>query len=100
MKSTGYLVDGTFAEYAVAQVDHVIRIPPTLDPAAATSIMCAGLTVYKALKGSDAHVGDWLVVPGAGGGLGHLGVQYAVAMGLRVIAIGASRRFFRSSLSS
>ena len=50
--------------------------------------MCAGLTVYKALKNSNLHVGDWIVIPGSGGGLGHLAIQYAVAMGLRVIAIG------------
>ena len=41
-----------------------------------------------ALRDSETHVGDWVVVSGAGGGLGHLAVQYAVAMGLRVIAVG------------
>lgn len=46
-----------------------------------------GITVYSALRQSGAHIGDWVVVPGAGGGLGHLAVQYARAMGLRVLAL-------------
>jgi propanol-preferring alcohol dehydrogenase len=49
--------------------------------------VCAGVTVYKALKESGAQAGEWVVVPGAGGGLGHLAVQYAAYLGLRVIAI-------------
>ena len=47
-----------------------------------------GITVYRAIKYSNAKIGDWIVLPGAGGGLGHLAVQYAVAMGLRVVAVG------------
>ena len=47
-----------------------------------------GVTVYRAIKYSQTEHGDWIVIPGAGGGLGHLAVQYAVARGLRVIAIG------------
>ena len=50
-------------------------------------ILCAGVTVYKALKESGARAGEWVALPGAGGGLGHLAVQYAKWMGLRVIAI-------------
>ncbi|KAG5652129.1 hypothetical protein H0H81_006205 [Sphagnurus paluster] len=46
-----------------------------------------GLTVYKALKQANVKIGDWVAISGAGGGLGHLAVQYAVAMGLRVVAI-------------
>jgi D-arabinose 1-dehydrogenase-like Zn-dependent alcohol dehydrogenase len=52
-----------------------------------------GLTVYKALKQANVHIGDWVAIPGAGGGLGHLGVQYASAMGLRVLAIGTCSAF-------
>ena len=48
-----------------------------------------GITVYRAIKYSQTHIGDWIVIPGAGGGLGHLAIQYANAMGLRVVAIGA-----------
>lgn len=47
-----------------------------------------GLTVYRAIKYSGAKLGDWIILPGAGGGLGHLAVQYAAAAGLRVLAVG------------
>ncbi|KAF8550404.1 mannitol-1-phosphate dehydrogenase M1PDH1 [Imleria badia] len=83
----GYTTDGTFAEYAVAWTYYVTPIPKSLDSAAATSILCAGLTVYKGLKRINVPTGSWIALPGAGGGLGHLAIQYAVAMGLRVIAI-------------
>ncbi|KAJ7330834.1 hypothetical protein DFH08DRAFT_916496 [Mycena albidolilacea] len=85
--SHGYGVDGSFADYALSYVDYVTPIPDTLDSAAATPLLCAGLTIYKALKETKPHIGNWVAIPGAGGGLGHLGIQYAVAMGLRVIAI-------------
>jgi len=84
---SGYTVDGTFSQYVVSYVHHVTKIPEGFDSAAAASILCAGVTVYRALKNSNAHIGDFIVLPGAGGGLGHLAVQYAVNMGLRVIAI-------------
>ncbi|EJD05633.1 mannitol-1-phosphate dehydrogenase MPDH1 [Fomitiporia mediterranea MF3/22] len=87
MKKAGNTFDGTFSEYTVAYVDHVTPIPDNLDSADAAPIMCAGFTVYSALRQCEAHVGNWVVISGAGGGLGHLGVQYAVSMGLRVVAI-------------
>ncbi|KAJ7221366.1 chaperonin 10-like protein [Mycena pura] len=77
--SHGYKVDGTFADYAVSYVDYVTPIPESLDSAAATPLLCArpmdlqGMTIYKALKETNAKVGNWVVIPGAGGGLGHLG---------------------------
>ncbi|KAJ7239674.1 chaperonin 10-like protein [Mycena rebaudengoi] len=85
--SHGYGVDGSFADYALSYVDYVTPIPDNLDNAAATPLLCAGLTIYKALKVTNPKIGNWVAIPGAGGGLGHLGIQYAVAMGLRVIAI-------------
>ncbi|KLO13334.1 mannitol-1-phosphate dehydrogenase [Schizopora paradoxa] len=84
---SGYTVDGTFSQYVVSFVHHVTKIPESIDSASAASILCAGVTVYRALKNSNTHIGDFIVLPGAGGGLGHLAVQYAVNMGLRVIAI-------------
>lgn len=65
--------------------------------AAAAPLMCAGVTVYTALKNSQIRPGDWVVVSGAGGGLGHLGIQYAKAMGGKVIGIdhGSKERFCR-----
>jgi len=83
----GFKIDGTFQEYVVSFVNYVTRIPDELDGASATPILCAGLTVYKALKQTNLTVGQWIAISGAGGGLGHLAIQYAVAMGLRVLAI-------------
>ncbi|KAI5116701.1 hypothetical protein M0805_004774 [Coniferiporia weirii] len=102
MKTSGSQLDGTFCEYAVSYVNHVTPIPESLDGPTAAAIMCAGVTVYSALMQCNAHIGDWVVVPGAGGGLGHLAVQYAVAMGLRVIAIdtGAAKRDLCLSLGA
>jgi len=85
--TSGFTTDGTFSQYVVSWVTHVTPIPESMDSYEAASILCAGVTVYRALKYSQAHIGDWVALPGAGGGLGHLAVQYAVAMGLRVLAI-------------
>jgi propanol-preferring alcohol dehydrogenase len=87
VKNSGFTVDGTFSEYVVSWVNHVTPIPDGLPSADAASVLCAGVTVYRAIKYSQTQQGDWMVLPGAGGGLGHLAIQYAVARGLRVIAI-------------
>jgi len=86
-KTHGYRVDGTLQEYCVSWVDHVTPIPDSISSEDACSILCAGLTVWKALKQANSIAGNWVVVPGAGGGLGHLAVQYASYMGLRVVAV-------------
>ncbi|PBK94887.1 GroES-like protein [Armillaria gallica] len=101
-KLSGYTVDGTFAEYAVSYVNHVTPIPEGFPSDAAASILCAGVTVYRAIKYSQTSAGDWIVLPGAGGGLGHLAVQYARARGLRVIAIdsGAEKKKLTLSLGA
>lgn len=83
----GFTVDGSFAEYAVAWADYVTPIPDSVHSAAVTPFLCAGVTVYRGLKLIDHQPGDWIAIPGAGGGLGHLAVQYAKHMGFRVIAI-------------
>ena len=85
-QNTGYSVDGGFAEYVLADPRFVGRIPDGLESAAAAPILCAGVTVYKGLKETDTRPGDTVVVSGIGG-LGHLAVQYAKAMGLHVIAV-------------
>lgn len=85
-QNTGYSVDGGFAEYVVAPAAYVGRLPDTLDFVRAAPILCAGLTTYKGIKELDAKPGDWVVVSGVGG-LGHLAVQYAGAMGLHVAAV-------------
>ncbi|KZT53662.1 GroES-like protein [Calocera cornea HHB12733] len=84
---SGFTVDGSFQQYAVSFARHVTKIPEGLPMDKAAPILCAGVTVYKALKQSNARPGEWVVIPGAGGGLGHLAIQYAQYMGLRVIAI-------------
>ncbi|KAI0726812.1 chaperonin 10-like protein [Fomitopsis betulina] len=92
---SGYDADGTFAQYMVAYLDHLIPIPDQLSSAQAAPILCAGVTVYNILKQlTDTPPGSWVVVQGAGGGLGHMGVQYAKAFGHRVLAIdsGAEKR--------
>lgn len=85
---SGYTVNGTFQQYAIGAANHVAKIPPECtDLAAVAPILCAGLTVYKALKESKAVPGQTVAITGAGGGLGSLAIQYAKAMGLEVLAI-------------
>jgi len=82
----GYSVDGGYAEYCKAPADYVARIPDGLDPIEVAPILCAGVTTYKALKVSEAKPGDWVAIYGIGG-LGHIALQYAKAMGFNVIAV-------------
>jgi len=84
---SGYTVDGSFQQYAVAKAAHVARIPEECDLESISPVLCAGITVYKGLKESGARPGDTVAIVGAGGGLGTMAVQYASAMGLHVIAI-------------
>ena len=84
---SGYTVDGTFQQYAVAKAAHVARIPDGCALDAVAPVLCAGITVYKGLKESGARPGSSVAVVGAGGGLGSLALQYAKAMGLHTIAI-------------
>lgn len=85
-QNTGYSVDGGFAEYVLADPDFVGKIPDNLSFADAAPILCAGVTVYKGLKETEVKPGEHVVISGIGG-LGHLAVQYAIAMGMKVIAV-------------
>lgn len=85
-QNSGYSVNGSFAEYALAQADYVGRIPKQLSFVDAGPILCAGVTTYKGLKETEAHPGEWVVISGVGG-LGHIAIQYAKAMGLHVAAV-------------
>jgi propanol-preferring alcohol dehydrogenase len=85
-KNSGYSVNGSFAQYAVAQADYLGRIPKNLSFADAAPILCAGVTTYKGLKETDTRAGEWVVISGIGG-LGHVAIQYAKAMGLHVAAV-------------
>lgn len=85
-QNTGYSVNGSFAEYALADPDYVGILPAGLDWGPAAPVLCAGVTVYKGLKETEVRPGEWVAISGIGG-LGHMAVQYAVAMGMRVAAI-------------
>jgi len=86
VKNAGYTVDGAMAEQAIVAANYVVKVPDNVDPAAATSITCAGVTTYKAVKVSKVRPGQWIGVFGIGG-LGNLAVQYAKnVFGAKVIA--------------
>lgn len=84
---SGYTVDGTFQQYAIAKGAHVARLHKDIPLDAVAPVLCAGITVYKGLKESGARPGQTVAIVGAGGGLGSLACQYAKAMGFHVIAI-------------
>jgi len=85
----GYTKDGGFAEYLLADPDYVAHIPAGLGARDAAPIICAGITSYKGIKQTGAKPGEWIAISGVGG-LGHLAIQYARAMGLRVCALDLS----------
>ncbi|GAB3642637.1 alcohol dehydrogenase AdhP [Spirosoma arcticum] len=88
-QNTGYSVQGSFADYVLADPDYVGLIPDALSFVEAAPILCAGVTVYKGLKETEVKPGEWVVISGIGG-LGHLAVQYAKAMGMYVVAVDIS----------
>ncbi|NYE19874.1 propanol-preferring alcohol dehydrogenase [Microbacterium immunditiarum] len=85
-KNGGYGVDGSFGEYMLVDERFAARIPEGSDPVEVAPILCAGVTVYKGLKVTEVKPGEWVVISGIGG-LGHVAVQYAIAMGMRVAAV-------------
>lgn len=86
-KITAIHFDGGYQEYMIAPAEGVAAIPDDLAAEDAAPLLCAGITVYNALRNSGARAGDTVAVHGIGG-LGHLGLQYARRMGFRTIAIG------------
>lgn len=85
-RNGGYSVNGGYAEYVVADARYIARFPAGINFLEMAPIVCAGVTVYKGLKETDTRPGEWVAISGIGG-LGHLAVQYAKAMGLHVAAI-------------
>ncbi|GAX06417.1 alcohol dehydrogenase [Secundilactobacillus pentosiphilus] len=84
---SGFDVDGAMAQQAIVKADWAVKVPAGLDSVKATSITCAGVTSYKALKEAGTKPGDWIVVYGAGG-LGNLAIQYAKnVFNLKVISV-------------
>jgi D-arabinose 1-dehydrogenase-like Zn-dependent alcohol dehydrogenase len=85
-KGTGVAVDGGHAEQAVFHAGAVEKVPDGLDPVEAAPVFCAGFTVYSGLRDAELRPGERCAIIGLGG-LGHLGIQYAAAMGAEVIAV-------------
>jgi propanol-preferring alcohol dehydrogenase len=85
-RNGGYSVNGSFGSYMLVNAAYAARLPEGADPLELAPILCAGVTVYKGLKVTDTRPGQWVAISGIGG-LGHIAVQYARAMGLRVVAV-------------
>ena len=85
-RTSGYSVNGTFAQYALGTAAYVARLPAQVEFAQIAPILCAGVTTYKAIRETEARPGEWLAVLGIGG-LGHVAIQYAKAMGMQVLAL-------------
>lgn len=85
----GYTVDGSFGQYMLVDARFAAKLPQGTDPVEVAPVLCAGVTVYRGLKVSETRPGQWMVIVGIGG-LGHMAVQYATAMGLRVAAVDVS----------
>lgn len=85
----GVNIDGAFAEYVLVDSRHAARLPDKVSFETAAPLACAGCTVWRGVVQSSLAQGEWLAIVGSGGGLGHLGVQFAKALGLNVIGIDA-----------
>jgi len=98
---TGISHDGGYAEYMIAPVTSLARVPDGLSATDAAPLLCAGLTTFNALRNSGARSGDLVAVHGLGG-LGHLGVQFAKKMGFHTVAVarGAEKAPLAASLGA
>jgi D-arabinose 1-dehydrogenase-like Zn-dependent alcohol dehydrogenase len=83
---TGVTHDGGYGEYMIAPATALARVPDDLSSVEAAPLMCAGITTFNALRNSGARPGEVVAVLGIGG-LGHLGVQFAVKLGFKTVAI-------------
>ena len=85
-KVCGISYDGGYAEYLTAPYEAVVHVPDDLDSSDAAPLLCAGVTVFNGMRNSGTRPGGTVAVQGIGG-LGHLAIQYAAKMGMRVVAI-------------
>ncbi|KAI1177276.1 alcohol dehydrogenase [Nemania sp. FL0916] len=100
-KINGVSFDGGYAEYVLLREEAVVRVPKEIDPAEAAPLLCAGVTVFNAMRKQHVEQGNLVAVQGLGG-LGHLAVQFANKMGYRVVAIssGNSKQDFAHQLGA
>jgi D-arabinose 1-dehydrogenase-like Zn-dependent alcohol dehydrogenase len=94
---TGMQVDGGYAEYMIASVQSLARIPEGLSFEEAAPLLCAGLASFGALAGSGARPGELVAILGVGG-LGHLGIQFARKMGFRTVAVSIGKDSEKTAL--
>ncbi|KAI1740607.1 GroES-like protein [Xylaria scruposa] len=85
----GVTTQGCAADYVIADARTTTKLPDSVTFLSAAPLACAGRTVYRAVKQTELEPGQWVAIVGSGGGLGHLGIQFARAVGLKVIAIDA-----------
>lgn len=97
----GLSFDGGYQEYLIASAQGLAAVPESLDSVEAAPLLCAGITVFNAIRNSGARAGDTVAILGIGG-LGHLGIQYAAKMGYRVVALarGAEKAVFAKKLGA
>ncbi|KAI0139682.1 chaperonin 10-like protein [Pestalotiopsis sp. NC0098] len=86
VKMAGFSLDGYFSEYAVVDARNMMVLPEGLSPNEAAPLFCAGVTAYNSINNIKLEPGKWVAIIGCGG-LGHLAIQYAKAMGYRVIGL-------------
>ncbi|PSN73623.1 GroES-like protein [Corynespora cassiicola Philippines] len=86
-QNPGVTEPGTFQQYVATDARFATRLPDGVADEEAAPLLCAGLTAYGATKRSQVADGEWVVILGAGGGVGHLSLQYAKVAGMRTIAV-------------
>lgn len=94
-------MDGGFAEYVLLRAEAAVRVPADADPAEMAPFLCAGVTVFNAMRNMGVIQGALVAVQGLGG-LGHLALQYASKMGYTVVALssGSDKRDFAKQLGA
>ena len=85
----GFHAHGNFAEYVIADSRMSVRLPDEVTFEQAAPLACAGITIWRAVQQAELQAGDWIALVGGGGGLGHIGIQFAHLCGLKVISIDA-----------
>ncbi|KAI1427960.1 GroES-like protein [Xylaria sp. FL1777] len=85
----GVTTHGCAADYVITDARMTTKLPDSVTFLSAAPLACAGRTIYRAVLQTELRSGQWVAIVGSGGGLGHLGIQFARAMGLKVVGIDA-----------